>query len=54
VFTAEEDGDLYIGVRCYSFVDESIDDGWNNYAMEGEDEDWSTMYQITATCNGKA
>jgi len=24
VFTAEEDGILYIGVRCYSFLDDEI------------------------------
>lgn len=55
VFTAEEDGDLYIGVRCYMFVsdDYSFDDEYN-YVIEEDDEDWSTMYHITATCNGKA
>jgi len=33
--------------------DETYDDEYN-YVFEGDDDDWSTMYHITATCDGKA
>jgi len=37
VFTAEEDGDLYIGVRCYAFLSDSTFDGEYNYVDEESD-----------------
>jgi len=55
VFEAEEDGDLYIGVRCYAYISDDTFDGEYNYVND-EDviEEWTAMYHITATCNGKA
>jgi hypothetical protein len=37
VFTAEEDGILYIGVRCYGFLDDETFDDEYNYVYEEDD-----------------